>query len=343
MRPSGGRLVGRMLSLRFASYAVAAVAASAALGCGAAPRTSDMPTAKTPAPPSPTELVATLDRPLYAMLVDDERVYGIQESEPPRAGVAIRYELVTLDRRGGRLDRQPVQTVFALTMDSSHLYWDGGGVIFAQRKGEREPREVERSRHGFAPIRFCRLGDAVYWQSGAEVHRAKSGRVDVIGSLGEPTTLLGIDEAFFYTDSMSAEGKPGVVRVSRATGAREWLAPVWDIAQFFVDNGAVFWVDTRFWLHKLALRTAKLGPPEVLDNEASVRELAIDGGVVLATTALGLRRYEGGSFATRHVLAADEELFGRPALHRGRVFVSVAPHGGAPRVVSMPLWSALQK
>lgn len=313
-------------------------------GCHARPSASGAPTsepsssrAAKPMLPSTVAnalaTVTTLDRPLYQLCVDDDHVYGVEESEPSRVGVPIRYDLVTIDRHSGHVDRQHGGTIFALSMDRTHLYWDAGGVLFARRKGESSPRELERSTHGAFPLVLWRHRDAVYWQRGAEVHRAKDGNVEVVGSLGEATTLLAVDDAFFYTDGTSLESKPAVARVSRTTGARAVVAPVWDIAKLFVDDGSVYWIDTRFWLH---IARAGVKAPHVLDDKAYVRELAVDGGVAWGATALGLRRYADGAIETRHALSEQEEVFGRPAIHGGRVFVALAPPGAAPRVVSLP-------
>jgi hypothetical protein len=307
----------------------------------APPAASPTATASAPAPASEplspqvagAEVVAILDRPLLAMCADEAYVYGIQESEPPRPGVPIRYDLLTLDRASKHVDRQRFATMFDVVVGAGHVYWFDGSALFAEPRGTHAFAAIEHFDMGVGvTVRLVRHGSAIFWSNGREVRRAQGARVDGVGTLAdEGASLLAVDDEFFYV------GGATLARVSRQSGRSEALPPVWDVARFAVDDGNVYWVDTRWSLHEVPSTRGRLGTPAVLEARVPVREIAVERGVAWANTGDGLWRFEGGRAESRHVFSAREGVFGRPAIFGGRVFVTVAPEGDRPRVVSLPL------
>jgi hypothetical protein len=265
------------------------------------------------------------------MCADETYVYGIQESEPPRPGAPIRYDLFTLDRASKQVDRQRFATMFDVRVGGGHVYWSDGSALFAEPRGTHAFAEIERFDVG-SIVRLVRHGSAIFWSHGREVRRAESGRVDVVATLvDDAASLLAVDDDFFYIAGAA------LARISRRSGGSEALPRAWDVARFAVDRGDVYWVDTRWSLHKVPSTSGRLGAPEVLEARVPIREIAVERGVAWANAGDGLRRFEGGRVESRHVFSAREEVFGRPAIFGGRVFVTVAPEGERPRVVSLPL------
>jgi hypothetical protein len=287
--------------------------------------------------PSPqaagAEVLAVLERPLFALCADEAYLYGMQESEPPRLGVALKYDLLTLDRASKRVDRQHFAGMFDVVAGAGHVYWSDGSALFAEPRGTHAVATIERFDLGDGVIpRLVRHGAAIFWSKGREMRRAEGGRVDVMTTLVDAEArLLAVDDDFFYVSGAA------LARVSRRTGRSEALPRVWDIAQFAVDKGDVYWVDTRWSLHKVPSTQGHLGNPVVLEARVPIHLIAVEGGVVWANAGDGLRRFEGGRAESRHVFSAREEVFGRPAIFGGRVFVTVAPEGERPRIVSLPL------
>jgi hypothetical protein len=202
----------------------------------------------------------------------------------------------------------------------------------AEPKGAHAAVEIDRSsEEALGPVRFSKHGSDVFWQSGRRVVRGRGDHVEVVSSLADDAWLQAVDDDFLYIGAGAR-----LERLSRRTGTSEPLPPVWDIARFVVDEGSVYWIDTKWSLHTVPRVGGELGPSTALETSCCVTEVAVAGGIAWATTSNGLRRFEGGRAESRHLLSEDDRVLGRAAIHGDRVFATVARDGSRPSLVSFP-------